>query len=228
MKIMFFKKRKYSWKTRESTKRFFDDAAKVLHISDLSNWYRISITQLKRCGGGGMLGSFDSLGHALQFAFPEFHWDLSKFSLKGKKSSQRWLLVQMKLLLPTANILEDYFHPDLAWGNQNRPIQLDIWVDGLKLAMEYQGEQHYYNLRVFGPGASLSDINKRDEAKKQLCIKNEIVLVCIPYWWDGKAESLSSTLNLFFPDVFPKTDSPPISLTIPINFRKEKWPNMYG
>lgn len=60
---------------------------------------------------------FGSLGHALQFAFPEYPWDLSKFSLKGKKASQRWLLVQIRQLLPVAyDIIEDYHHPDLIWG----------------------------------------------------------------------------------------------------------------
>lgn len=70
--------------------------------------------------GKGLFFTFGSLGHALQFAYPEYAWDFSKFSLKGKKSSQRWLLVQLNHLLPPeTNIIEDYYHPYLLWGKRN-------------------------------------------------------------------------------------------------------------
>ena len=63
-----------------------------------------------------MFHFFGSLGHALQFAYPEYEWDLSKFTFLGKKSSQRWLLVKLTQLIPNENIIEDYFHPDLLWS----------------------------------------------------------------------------------------------------------------
>jgi hypothetical protein len=34
----------------------------------------------------------------------------------GKKSVQRWLLVQVKQLLPNFEIIEDYYHPNLLWN----------------------------------------------------------------------------------------------------------------
>jgi hypothetical protein len=59
---------------------------------------------------------FGSLGRALQYAYPETHWNLSKFSHRGKKSGQRWLRVKIEELLPGTEIVEDYQHPDLIWG----------------------------------------------------------------------------------------------------------------
>ena len=59
---------------------------------------------------------FSSLGHALQYAYPEFPWDLSKFSFRGKKSVQRCLYVTMNQLLPNATIIEEFYHPGLVWG----------------------------------------------------------------------------------------------------------------
>ena len=63
-----------------------------------------------------LLRKFGSFGNALNSAYPEFDWQFSKFSTKGKKSTQRWLMVKLRHLLPTATILEEYFHPELSWG----------------------------------------------------------------------------------------------------------------
>jgi hypothetical protein len=52
----------------------------------------------------------------LRYAYPEYDWDLSKFSAKGKKSGQRWLRIKIEELLPGVEIVEDYQHPDLTWG----------------------------------------------------------------------------------------------------------------
>jgi hypothetical protein len=41
----------YSWKSREESKMNFDSIASLLHITDLSDWYRISLDQLKDFGG---------------------------------------------------------------------------------------------------------------------------------------------------------------------------------
>jgi hypothetical protein len=59
---------------------------------------------------------FGNLGDALKFAYPEFNWDLSKFSVRGKKSIQRWLKVKVKQVLAGMEIVEDYQHPELSFG----------------------------------------------------------------------------------------------------------------
>jgi hypothetical protein len=56
------------------------------------------------------------LGNALIYAYPEYPWELSKFSFRGKKSTQRWLYHKLKELLPNVEIIEDFDHPDLVWG----------------------------------------------------------------------------------------------------------------
>jgi hypothetical protein len=71
-----------------------------------------------RLSGATLYTKFGSLTAALQYAFPEISWDLGKFSVRGimKKSAQRWLRVVMAQLLPEAEILEDFQHPELLWG----------------------------------------------------------------------------------------------------------------
>jgi hypothetical protein len=65
---------------------------------------------------GGIITKFGSLGNALQYIYPEYPWDLNKFSFTGKKSTQRWLYIKMKELLPNVDIIEEFNHPDLVWG----------------------------------------------------------------------------------------------------------------
>ncbi len=62
-----------------------------------------------------MFNRFNSLGEALKVAYSDYDWDMSKFSFKGKKSTQRWLYVKLKKLLPNVEIIEEYHHPELLW-----------------------------------------------------------------------------------------------------------------
>lgn len=200
-----------SWKTREQSRKSLESIASLLHIKDLSDWYRVSLNQIKHLGGGRVIDKFGSLCNALQYIYPEYSWDLSKFSFKGKKSTQRWLYFKLKELLPNVDIIEDFNHPDLAWEKIKYPIQLDIWVPEYNLALEYQGEHHYYDLHTaYGTGSTSKMFFERDQEKKNMCLDKGITLVCIPYWWNGKTNSLSSTLHQTYPTLFPKTDSPPI------------------
>jgi hypothetical protein len=85
----------------------------------------------------------------LQFAYPEYNWDLTKFSIRGKKSGQRWLKVVVKQLLPGIDIFEDYQHPELIFGVMRlthsvavsfaHSVELDLWIPKYGIGIEYQG-----------------------------------------------------------------------------------------
>ena len=47
-------------------------------------------------------------------------------------------------------------------------MQLDAYVPALNLAFEYQGEQHYSEIYMFGKQANQA---ARDDEKKELCIQ---------------------------------------------------------
>jgi hypothetical protein len=66
--------------------------------------------------GRGIYGKSKNLGTALQLAYPEYEWDISKFSYRGKKSVQRWLRLKVNELLANYEIFEDFSHPKLRWG----------------------------------------------------------------------------------------------------------------
>lgn len=58
-------------------------------------------------------------------------------------------------------------------------LELDLYNDSLKLAVEYQGWLHYK------PGSRsieyLHQIQKRDKYKRKICEKNGVVLIQVPY-----------------------------------------------
>jgi hypothetical protein len=59
---------------------------------------------------------FENIGGALQYAYPEIEWDLSKFAFRGKKSVQRLLRVKIEELIPGVQLMEEYLHPAILWG----------------------------------------------------------------------------------------------------------------
>lgn len=61
---------------------------------------------------------FESLGTALQYAYPSLAWQLELFSTKGKKSMQRWIRALLEELLPDTEIIEEFHHPELSWGRE--------------------------------------------------------------------------------------------------------------
>lgn len=95
---------------------------------------------------------FETLGNALQHAYPDISWELDKFSDKSKKSEQRWLKMKIAELLPGVDIVEEYQHPDLTWGKFSNPslclhrgapgdhlVELDVWIPKYRIGIEFQG-----------------------------------------------------------------------------------------
>lgn len=62
-------------------------------------------------------------------------------------------------------------------------LKLDGYNEVLKLAFEYNGRQHYEIASVFHPHGQVDLDNqiKRDREKLNLCIKNKIRLIVVPY-----------------------------------------------
>jgi hypothetical protein len=59
------------------------------------------------------------------------------------------------------------------------PMHLDVYVPELRLAIEYQGQQHYVPVNIFGGQEGFEKTKVRDTIKKKLCQKNKVYLLCI-------------------------------------------------
>lgn len=54
---------------------------------------------------------------------------------------------------------------------------LDIYIPSLRVGIEYQGEQHYRPVEIFGGEASFKSLVERDKRKVSLCLKNNVSLI---------------------------------------------------
>ncbi len=80
-------------------------------------------------------------------------------------------------------------------------MELDGYNEGLKLAFEYHGIQHYKKVKFFHPTDEVLNVRKSDDQlKRELCNKNGVLLIEVPYSINtcdlpffiyGKAKSLS-------------------------------------
>ena len=77
-------------------------------------------------------------------------------------------------------------------------MELDIFIPQLRLAFEYQGEHHYYDIYALGNKWSQKE---RDGEKRAACMERGITLVEIPYWWDRDKSSLMATIHGKRPDL---------------------------
>lgn len=62
-----------------------------------------------------------------------------------------------------------------------RNLELDCYSSDLKIALEYNGSQHYEYHKFHKNKDAFYKQIYRDKVKKQLCIKNGISLIMVPY-----------------------------------------------
>jgi len=59
--------------------------------------------------------------------------------------------------------------------------RLDTFIPDLNIAIEYQGEQHFKSVPIFGGKEGLKRTKERDKKKKDKCKKNNIELIFFTY-----------------------------------------------
>jgi hypothetical protein len=95
-----------------------------------------------------------------------------------------------------------------------------IFIPHLSLALEYQGEQHYFSLVRFG---DLSVYQRRDRCKRKFASQFGLTLISIPFWWDNSSDSLASTIRQYRPDInLQAKEVAPIPLEMPLKFKKRQ------
>jgi hypothetical protein len=60
-------------------------------------------------------------------------------------------------------------------------LELDIWLSGPRIAIEYQGQQHFHPIEAWGGADALRELQARDARKAKLCAELGVRLVTIDY-----------------------------------------------
>jgi hypothetical protein len=73
-------------------------------------------------------------------------------------------------------------NPVTSDGRDTNNLELDCYNSGLKLAVEYNGVQHYKYVPYFHKNRDAFQNQKyRDYMKREMCEKNGITLIEVPY-----------------------------------------------
>ena len=179
------------WDNQENIYNFLSEIKEKYNLNTIEDWKRFSKIQMIKEGGSGLLTS--KIYSKIKIQLEEEFISISKL-LSGsvqKRSSQRWLFLQIKKLYPHEEIVEDYFHSTIS-RISGANVQFDIFMIERNIAIEYHGQQHYEDIPS---GFCHAETYKyRDLEKQKLCSEHGIQLIVIPYWWDNKIESLKETL----------------------------------
>ena len=66
--------------------------------------------------------------------------------------------------------------------NTDALLKFDFYLPDFNIAIEYQGEQHYEPVSIFGGEEGFKRQQRSDALKKTLCEENDVKLIIIPYW----------------------------------------------
>jgi hypothetical protein len=77
--------------------------------------------------------------------------------------------------------------------DSHQRLELDVYVPELNLALEYQGQQHYWDGMYQHHSANVQSF--RDQLKRQACRQFGIKLIQVPFWWNGDRNSIAQLLN---------------------------------
>ena len=104
-----------------------------------------------------------------------------------ERISETVLFRLVRELFPADEVLRNDRPPWL------RPLELDVHIPALRLALEYQGEQHYRVVR--GDEETLKRQQARDAQKRFKCAQHGVVLIEVPYTQKLTRESIEALLS---------------------------------
>lgn len=136
-------------------------------LPDCPEEFRLEIEQIKQ-------------GQQIEISFRNKVENIARQQFGFKNVGEQWtsevLLYQVvKQIYPTLEILRHY-RPNWMEG-----LELDIYIPEIRLAFEYQGQQHYHPIKHWGREKGLRAVQRRDEMKRELCKNLNIRLIAIKY-----------------------------------------------
>jgi len=75
-------------------------------------------------------------------------------------------------------------------SSKNRCLKFDFYIKSHNLLIEYDGEQHYKPINLFGGRSRFLELRKNDLIKNNWCLDNGITLLRIPYTSFDKIEQI--------------------------------------
>jgi len=182
------------WTNKENLKNYLLYLKSYANVKDNLDWRRISKLAIKNAGGRGVLTRYGRLSKALIAA--DMQVDGDDCATTQSKPEQKLKKILEEIISGKENItmLIRYRHPQMKHSLSGIHMELDFWIPEWKLAFEYQGEHHYYQLHN-NISEPIENQKVRDSEKKKACEELGIDLVIIPYWWNKTKEDLLALIS---------------------------------
>lgn len=192
-RFKFFHKGRGFWQDESNHKIALLYLGDKLGFKKKEDWYTLLHDDFENAGLISLIGASKkyegSVAKAVCLNLPELKLDPSKFdqSSKYEYRARRFTIC----LYGLKNVLWNT-NPKFLRTNKNKGLELDVFVPSKKLAIEYNGSQHYFFNKHYHNSKKDFLKSKLNDAKKiDLCKKNKINLIVIKYnEWNG------------FPDTF--------------------------
>lgn len=126
-------------------------------------------------------------GYKHRTALAEF----SRIFKTSKWKNEAELYAITKILFPSFTIIREHNPKEL------KGLRIDIFIQELNLAIEYQEQQHFEPVKAFGGEEAFKKLKERDALKKQLCKELGIELKYFTYKEKLSIELVESKLKKF-------------------------------
>lgn len=195
---LFYRVSNQFWHNKRNRRRYMKWLGEELGYQKQADWYAITCRHLIAHSGGGLLTTHycGSPAAAVVDCIPGT-WNPVKFAVRLKM--QKSLFRSVRKLFPGQDIEWNYKHDRIRYPGSNKRMELDIFLPGLALAFEYQGEQHFMPIPGWGGEEKLKLVQERDAFKRRACTKLEILLLEVSYKWDGSTQAISEMLSRLVP-----------------------------
>ena len=110
---------------------------------------------------------------------------------KWKSEEQVYNIV--KKIYKDYQVIYQYRPYYLSTGSGN--MSYDIYICGLRIAIEYQGKQHFEPVQYFGGEKSFKQQQERDKLKAQRSKENGVKLIYVNYWEDITMDSIRKKIE---------------------------------
>jgi hypothetical protein len=106
--------------------------------------------------------------------------NLTRKDFGFRKVGEGWLseTIVFKIIQEILPNQEIIMHHRPVWLEN---LELDIYVPNLHFGIEYQGQQHFKPIKIWGGEKALKEVQERDKRKADICRKIGITLVHINY-----------------------------------------------
>lgn len=137
------------------------------------------------------------------------------------RNQESTLLLLVRQILPDSNVIQHFRAPWLG------ALELDIFVEGLNVGLEFQGVQHTEPMEHLGGEKALRATRKRDSRKAKLCKENGVTLLYVHEGEDLTDASVRKVLHQAIPSVSIESPQaiakPPFDFYITTNGHKTRW-----